>query len=114
MAFIIPYTHIYRLLYSMRVFHTHTVLCTHPCLNPSSFQLFDLVYREETLLNVIKSVTRNGRSIVLTAVLALILVYLFSIVGYIFFKDDFILTVDRIPNKTIGMLTCGLYSYRDG
>ncbi|KAF7643810.1 hypothetical protein LDENG_00232740 [Lucifuga dentata] len=65
-----------------------------------SLLLFDLVYREETLLNVIKSVTRNGRSIVLTAVLALILVYLFSIVGYIFFKDDFILAVDRIPNKT--------------
>lgn len=64
-------------------------------------QLFDLVYREETLLNVIKSVTRNGRSIVLTAVLALILVYLFSIVGYIFFKDDFILEVDRIPNSTL-------------
>uniref|UniRef100_A0A673C154 Inositol 1,4,5-trisphosphate receptor n=1 Tax=Sphaeramia orbicularis TaxID=375764 RepID=A0A673C154_9TELE len=69
-----------------------------------SLLLFDLVYREETLLNVIKSVTRNGRSIVLTAVLALILVYLFSIVGYIFFKDDFILAVDRIPNKTLGMM----------
>ncbi|XP_015202835.2 inositol 1,4,5-trisphosphate-gated calcium channel ITPR1 isoform X12 [Lepisosteus oculatus] len=66
-----------------------------------SLLLFDLVYREETLLNVIKSVTRNGRSIILTAVLALILVYLFSIVGYIFFKDDFILEVDRIPNKTL-------------
>lgn len=52
---------------------------------------------------MIKSVTRNGRSIVLTAVLALILVYLFSIVGYIIFKDDFILNVDRIPNKTLGM-----------
>ncbi|CAL9704136.1 unnamed protein product [Knipowitschia caucasica] len=66
-----------------------------------SLLLFDLVYREETLLNVIKSVTRNGRSIVLTAVLALILVYLFSIVGYIFFKDDFILEVDRLPNTTL-------------
>ncbi|XP_048873411.1 inositol 1,4,5-trisphosphate receptor type 1 isoform X3 [Brienomyrus brachyistius] len=66
-----------------------------------SLLLFDLVYREETLLNVIKSVTRNGRSIVLTAVLALILVYLFSIVGYIFFKDDFILEVDKIPNTTV-------------
>nr|XP_032828348.1 inositol 1,4,5-trisphosphate receptor type 1-like isoform X2 [Petromyzon marinus] len=60
-----------------------------------SLLLFDLVYREETLLNVIKSVTRNGRSIVLTAVLALILVYLFSIVGFLFFRDDFILSVDR-------------------
>uniref|UniRef100_A0A8C7UYJ2 Inositol 1,4,5-trisphosphate receptor n=1 Tax=Oncorhynchus mykiss TaxID=8022 RepID=A0A8C7UYJ2_ONCMY len=72
-----------------------------------SLLLFDLVYREETLLNVIKSVTRNGRSIVLTAVLALILVYLFSIVGYIFFKDDFILEVDRIPNTTLEETSVG-------
>lgn len=56
--------------------------------------MFDVVYREETLVNVIRSVTRNGRSIVLTAVLALILVYLFSIIGYIFFKDDFLVPVD--------------------
>ncbi|XP_023604558.1 inositol 1,4,5-trisphosphate receptor type 1-like, partial [Myotis lucifugus] len=65
-----------------------------------SLLLFDLVYREETLLNVIKSVTRNGRSIILTAVLALILVYLFSIVGYLFFKADFLLEVDPLPNDT--------------
>ena len=46
--------------------------------------MFDLVYREETLLNVIQSVTRNGRSIVLAAVLlALTLVYMFSIIGSI-------------------------------
>uniref|UniRef100_A0AAY4DJ36 Inositol 1,4,5-trisphosphate receptor n=1 Tax=Denticeps clupeoides TaxID=299321 RepID=A0AAY4DJ36_9TELE len=62
-----------------------------------SFLLFDLVYREETLVNVIKSVTRNGRSIILTAVLALILVYLFSIVGFLFLKDDFRMSVDRLP-----------------
>ncbi|XP_069484570.1 inositol 1,4,5-trisphosphate-gated calcium channel ITPR2 isoform X6 [Ambystoma mexicanum] len=65
-----------------------------------SFLLFDLVYREETLLNVIKSVTRNGRSIILTAVLALILVYLFSIVGFLFLKDDFIMDVERLKNRT--------------
>ncbi|KAG0715915.1 Inositol 1,4,5-trisphosphate receptor type 1 [Chionoecetes opilio] len=56
-------------------------------------QLFDVVYREETLLNVIRSVTRNGWSIVLTAALALILVYLFSIIGYTFFKNDFVVDV---------------------
>lgn len=66
---------------------------------PGSFQLFDLIYREETLFNVIKSVTRNGRSILLTALLALILVYLFSIVGFLFLKDDFILEVDRLPDS---------------
>ncbi|CAB0020562.1 unnamed protein product, partial [Nesidiocoris tenuis] len=60
----------------------------------ASTMLLDVVYREETLLNVIRSVTRNGRSIILTAVLALILVYMFSIIGYMFFKDDFLVHVD--------------------
>lgn len=67
-------------------------LCCHPFFY--SVLLFDVVYREETLLNVIRSVTRNGRSILLTAVLALILVYMFSIIGYMFFKDDFLVSVD--------------------
>uniref|UniRef100_A0A670IY81 Inositol 1,4,5-trisphosphate receptor n=1 Tax=Podarcis muralis TaxID=64176 RepID=A0A670IY81_PODMU len=86
-------------------------LCVHEFFY--SFLLFDLVYREETLLNVIKSVTRNGRSIILTAVLALILVYLFSIVGFLFLKDDFIMEVERTPitgiaptSKTSMMDTC--------
>uniref|UniRef100_A0A3Q3J9U7 Inositol 1,4,5-trisphosphate receptor n=1 Tax=Monopterus albus TaxID=43700 RepID=A0A3Q3J9U7_MONAL len=60
-----------------------------------SFLLFDLVIREETLLNVIKSVTRNGRSIILTAVLAIFLVYFFSIMGFLFLKDDFRMPVER-------------------
>ncbi|TNM86434.1 hypothetical protein fugu_006664 [Takifugu bimaculatus] len=42
------------------------------------------------------SVTRNGRSILLTALLALILVYLFSIVGFLFLKEDFIMEVDPL------------------
>uniref|UniRef100_A0A3P8WR32 Inositol 1,4,5-trisphosphate receptor n=1 Tax=Cynoglossus semilaevis TaxID=244447 RepID=A0A3P8WR32_CYNSE len=62
-----------------------------------SLLLFDLIYREETLFNVIKSVTRNGRSILLTALLALILVYLFSIVGFLCLKEDFIMEVDQLP-----------------
>jgi inositol 1,4,5-triphosphate receptor type 1 len=58
-----------------------------------------VVYREETLLNVIRSVTRNGRSIILTAVLALILVYMFSIIGYMFFRDDFLVPIDEEPGQ---------------
>uniref|UniRef100_A0A8C3B0I4 Inositol 1,4,5-trisphosphate receptor n=1 Tax=Cyclopterus lumpus TaxID=8103 RepID=A0A8C3B0I4_CYCLU len=72
-----------------------------------SFLLFDLVIREETLLNVIKSVTRNGRSIILTAVLAIFLVYFFSIIGFLFLKDDFRMNVDRLPapgQKTLPIL----------
>ncbi|XP_066997452.1 inositol 1,4,5-trisphosphate receptor isoform X2 [Anabrus simplex] len=76
-------------------------ICMHPFFY--SVLLFDVVYREETLLNVIRSVTRNGRSIILTAVLALILVYMFSIIGYMFFKDDFLVTVDQdiIPQPSV-------------
>uniref|UniRef100_A0A3B4D1V9 Inositol 1,4,5-trisphosphate receptor n=1 Tax=Pygocentrus nattereri TaxID=42514 RepID=A0A3B4D1V9_PYGNA len=67
-----------------------------------SILLFDLIYREETLFNVIKSVTRNGRSILLTAVLAIILVYLFSIVGFLYLRDDFIMEVDYLSNSNTG------------
>lgn len=80
---------LYHLCYMMLVL---SGILVHPFFY--SILLFDVVYREETLLNVIRSVTRNGRSIILTAVLALILVYLFSIIGYIFFKDDFLVPVD--------------------
>uniref|UniRef100_A0A8C3Y859 Inositol 1,4,5-trisphosphate receptor n=1 Tax=Catharus ustulatus TaxID=91951 RepID=A0A8C3Y859_CATUS len=77
-----------------------------------SILLFDLIYREETLFNVIKSVTRNGRSILLTALLALILVYLFSIVGFLFLKDDFILEVDRLPDsKAKGWAVLGVLGH---
>ncbi|KAG1683402.1 Inositol 1,4,5-trisphosphate receptor [Nymphon striatum] len=71
-------------------------------LHPFCFSvlLLDVVYREETLHNVIKSVTRNGRSIVLTAILALILVYMFSLVGYVFFRNDFLMEVDKSEDKT--------------
>nr|CAD7455068.1 unnamed protein product [Timema tahoe] len=79
-------------------------LCMHPFFY--SVLLFDVVYREETLLNVIRSVTRNGRSIILTAVLALILVYMFSIIGYMFFKDDFLVPVDdEVVHKDSGRVT---------
>ncbi|KAI1296916.1 Inositol 1,4,5-trisphosphate receptor type 1 [Halotydeus destructor] len=69
-------------------------LCAHPFFY--SVLLLSLVYQEETLRNVIRSVTRNGRSIILTAVLAVILIYLFSIFGYMFFRDDFILEVSPL------------------
>ena len=70
-------------------------------------QLLDIVYREETLLNVIYAVTKNGRSILLTAVLAVILIYLFSIIGFMFFQDDFLIEADAlnpVVNKGIQML----------
>lgn len=80
------------------VYHlVYLIFCVLGLAHPFFYSvlLFDVVYREETLLNVIRSVTRNGRSMFLTAVLALFLVYIFSIIGYIFFKNDFVLSVNK-------------------
>ena len=66
-----------------------------------------MIFREDTLWNVIQSVTRNGRSIILTAVLALILVYMFSIIGFLFLKDDFL--VETEPNPRLHSGKSNLY-----
>lgn len=103
---------VHELFYSILVntqTHTHTQVTVRFCsvLTRLSvcLQLFDLIYREETLFNVIKSVTRNGRSILLTALLALILVYLFSIVGFLCLKEDFIMEVDPLAQIAAGNVT---------
>ena len=57
-----------------------------------------MVKREETLLNVMQSVTKNIRSILFTALLAIILVYLFSIVGFVFFQEDFLIEAEDLPS----------------
>ena len=58
---------------------------------------------EYTLLNVIRSVTRNVTSIMLTFILAIIFIYVYSIIGYIFFPDDFQLSTNPI---VAGQGTC--------
>lgn len=58
-----------------------------------------------------RSVTKNGRSIFLTAVLAIILVYLFSIVGFLFFKDDFLMEVDHHPSLSKSEVSWSACSY---
>ncbi|RNA42187.1 inositol 1-4-5-trisphosphate receptor isoform X1 [Brachionus plicatilis] len=58
-----------------------------------SLLLLDVVYREETLLNVIRCVTKNAKSVLLTAVFAVILIYLFSICGFLFIRDDFVVEI---------------------
>ena len=61
-------------------------------------QLFDIVARYDTLRNVINSVTRNLKSILLTAILALILIFLYSIFGYIFFPGDFLMPTHPVED----------------
>ena len=61
-------------------------------------QLFDIVVRYDTLQNVISSVTRNLTSILLTLILALIFIYDYSILGYIFFPEDFMMTTNPMAS----------------
>lgn len=51
------------------------------------------------LQSVIRSVTRNILSILLTTTLAVIVMYLYSIIGYIFFSTDFM--VETRPTTII-------------
>jgi inositol 1,4,5-triphosphate receptor type 1 len=93
-------------------------LLVHPLFY--SILLFNMVHQEETLKNVIRSVTRNGRSILLTALLALILIYSFSIIGFLFFRDDFLVetepnlptpsSVDSIVSDLASKSTCSFAS----
>ncbi|KAL6077190.1 Inositol 1,4,5-trisphosphate receptor type 1, variant 2 [Balamuthia mandrillaris] len=55
-----------------------------------AFQLLDVIARSELLKYVIKSVTLNGKSIVLTAILAGIVIYIYTIMGFLFFRNKFL------------------------
>ncbi len=48
-------------------------------------------------MNVINSVLRNYQSILLTTILAVIIIYLYAIIGYLFFADDFRLVTNPLP-----------------
>ncbi|UJR25841.1 hypothetical protein I4U23_007191 [Adineta vaga] len=70
-------------------------LCVHEFFY--SLLLLDVVYREDTLWNVIQCVVRNAKSVILTAVFAVIIIYLFAICGYLFIQDDFLMEVNNKP-----------------
>nr|pir hypothetical protein F33D4.2a - Caenorhabditis elegans [Caenorhabditis elegans] len=72
--------------------------------------LFDIIFTEETLQNVIASVTRNYQSIVWTGLLALILLYFFSILGFLYFRHDFYLEVDPVENDSSATISSGIPS----
>lgn len=60
-----------------------------------SFHLLGVITRSSLLKYVIKSVTQNGRSILLTVVLALVIIYIYAIFGFIFFRNKFTIGDDE-------------------
>ena len=66
---------------------------------------------EETLLNVMKSVTKNAKSILLTFLFAIILVYIFAFVGFIFFRDDFIIEAEELSDVAVHKYQGMIYQF---
>merc|ERR1712054_138236 len=78
------------------------------------FHLLDLVYRSETLKNVLRAVTFNGQQLLMTAMLALIVIYIYSIIGFTllrqnYFNDDF--EDERMCGK---LVDCFMVTVREG
>lgn len=51
--------------------------------------LIGLIHRSASLQNVIKAVTKNGKQILMTAVMMVIVVYIFSVVAFVYFRESF-------------------------
>ena len=98
------YTHSHMYTSIIYILYTHTYTSSHSTHTHSNTlkytQLIDIVKRFETLQNVLLSVTKNIQSILLTAVLAIILIYLYSILGYMFFSNDFMIATNPMEHFT--------------
>eukprot|EP01060_Flectonema_neradi_P003622 TRINITY_DN12346_c1_g3_i4.p1 TRINITY_DN12346_c1_g3~~TRINITY_DN12346_c1_g3_i4.p1 ORF type:complete len:2267 (+),score=490.38 TRINITY_DN12346_c1_g3_i4:52-6852(+) len=73
--------------------HCFMVLCSLLGLGVSPLfftgQLFSIVANSPILQSVIRSITKNGRSLLLTGLLAVIIVFHFAVAGHAFFKESY-------------------------
>ena len=77
-----------------------------------SVHLLRIVNKNVLLQNVMQSVTLNAPSLLLTALLCTIVVYLFSIIGYVLFPEDF---VSEDGDKLCDSIwQCFLFSFTHG
>ena len=78
-------------------------------LNPVyvSFLLLDIIIRYETLGNVIQSVTKNIKSLMMTLILILIILYIYACIGFFFFHDMlYTYEINIYDSDTIGESMC--------
>lgn len=73
-----------------------------------AFHLLGLITKSSVLKNVVVAVTTNGRSLLLTGMLGCILVYLFSIIGFVMFQDHFDEACSSLNTCVLHILTSGL------
>eukprot|EP00760_Papus_ankaliazontas_P031379 PhM_4_TR5257/c0_g1_i1/m.41768 len=65
------------------------------------FPLLSIVAKNDILLNVIRAVTQNGKSLLLTVALGMVLSYFFAIVGFGLFQEQFINAADQQQCDTL-------------
>eukprot|EP01064_Diplonema_japonicum_P002546 TRINITY_DN11626_c0_g2_i1.p1 TRINITY_DN11626_c0_g2~~TRINITY_DN11626_c0_g2_i1.p1 ORF type:complete len:2770 (+),score=666.63 TRINITY_DN11626_c0_g2_i1:33-8342(+) len=75
-----------------------------------TFHLFSIVSNSTVLQSVIRSVTKNGRSLLLTGLLAVIVIYVFSVIGFLFFQTDF----EQYGENCTSMLQCFVHILFNG
>ena len=68
-----------------------------------AFHLLDIITKSKDLQAVFQAVTQNGRSIMMTAVFGVIIVYIYAIIGYVYLSDSF--AVGGFPDEDIPMCT---------
>jgi len=80
-----------------------------------AFQLLSIVVRNDILKYVIRSVTTNYKSLLLTALLAFVVIYIYSIIGFLFYRNNLIVEEQNICEN---MLVCFVqfvnYGLRNG
>eukprot|EP01062_Namystynia_karyoxenos_P061894 TRINITY_DN5461_c0_g1_i1.p1 TRINITY_DN5461_c0_g1~~TRINITY_DN5461_c0_g1_i1.p1 ORF type:complete len:566 (+),score=182.39 TRINITY_DN5461_c0_g1_i1:354-2051(+) len=76
-----------------------------------SIHCLGIVRSSHSLHNVIKAVTQNGRALVLTALLGIIVVYLFSVGTYVFFADSMVHKSASMGEEHVCASLAGCFAY---
>ena len=67
-----------------------------------------MIPRSQTLGNVVQALTRNGNQLMLTAMLCIIIVWIFTVFGYYYLQDSFWNSGfgEKGENQCTSMLQC--------
>lgn len=80
-----------------------------------AFHLMDLVYKSETLKNVLRAVTFNGSQLCMTGFLCLIIIYYYSIIGFLVLRNNYFLPDDFPDVRPCDKLAdCFMVTIREG
>lgn len=86
----------------------------------AAFNLMLLIYKISTLRTFITAITMNGKQLLLTSFLGLIILYLFSIVGFLVFSSEFNpdaeddTPITAADNNCQTLLRCFVYIFSQG